>query len=109
MSYSDELGYILDRRPLYRGGVNSETLSAGKTLTGRDAIFQILKNDASGAVVITLVPEIDGAICWVHCTSTSAHGLEIKNDAAGAITTLSAGQAGLFVCDGTNWHNVIKA
>ena len=32
MSYSSDNGYVFDNRPVFRGGVNKETLSGDKVL-----------------------------------------------------------------------------
>ena len=109
MSYNDSIGYILDNRPLFRGGVKAQTITGALTLTGKSEVFNIITNDAGSSVIVTLPELQDGAYQWIRCHDDSGHQLEIRDVATNTITYLTVGQMALFVCDGSNWHFVIKA
>ena len=109
MAYNDEIGFILDNRPIYRGGVIAHTINADLTLTGRSEVFQIITNDKGGDAIVTLPPLQDGAYVFIRNHGDSGHQLEIRDVATNTITRLTVGEMALFVCDGDNWHFVIKA
>ena len=109
MAYNDEIGFILDNRPIYRGGVIAQTITADLTLTGRTEVFQIITNDKGSSAIVTLPELQDGAYVFMRNHGDSGHQLEIRDVATNTITNLTVGQMALFVCDGDNWHFVIKA
>ncbi len=108
MAYNDDIGFVMDNRPIFRGGVKSEEITTAVTLNGRSEVFQILKNKGSGVLVVTLPSEEDGLYVWVHAHSGSDHNIEVKDVAASTVATLTVGEGALFVCDGSSWHKVIK-
>lgn len=108
MAYNDDIGYILDNRPIFRGGVKKQAITADTVLNGLSEVFNMLTNNKGSSAIVTLPPEEDGLYCWILCHADSGHQLEIRDDAAATITYLTVGQAALFVCDGSVWHPVIK-
>ena len=108
MAYNDEIGFILDNRPVFRGGVKAQTITGALTLTGRSEIFNIVTNDSGGSAIVTLPPLKDGLYVWLRCHDDSGHQLEVRDVATNTITYLSVAQMGLFVCDGSSWHFVMK-
>ena len=109
MAYNDEIGFIMDNRPIFRGGVKAQTITSALTLTGQSEVFNIITNDAGSSVIVTLPALKDGAYQYIRCHDDSGHQLEIRDVATNTITYLTVGQMALFVCDGSNWHFVIKA
>ena len=109
MSYNDEIGFILDNRPIFRGGVKAQTITGAIALNGQSEVFNIITNDAGSEVIVTLPALKDGAYVWIRNHDDSGHQLEIRDVATNTITRLTVGQMALFVCDGSNWHFVIKA
>lgn len=109
MAYNDEIGFVMDNRPLFRGGVKKQTISADTVLTGRSEVFNLIKNDKGSSAIITLPADDDGAYVWIKCDADSGHQLEIRDVATATITYLTVGQCALFVCDGADWHFLVKA
>ena len=109
MSYASDLGYKLLSRPIFEGGVKKSTISGDQTLSELSESFLIYENNKGSGAIITLSSEKDGQYQWITCHADSGHQLEIRNVATATITYLTVGQAGLFVCDGSNWHLVLKA
>lgn len=85
--------------------VNTETLSANKTLVvadyaaqwldpgGSDRDITLPAEAASESVMFLILNDADGA----------GEDLVVKNDAAATIATLGPGMSGIFSCDGTDW------
>ena len=109
MAYNDEIGFVLDNRPLFRGGVKKQTISADLILTGKSEVFNLIENDKGSSAIVTLPEDKDGAYVWIKCDADSGHQLEIRDVATATITYLTVGQSALFVCDGSDWHHLIKA
>lgn len=109
MAYSSDNGYILDSRPIFRGGVKKHAISNDLALSPTSESFQIIDNQKGASAIVSLAPEDDGLYQWIKCHPDSGHQLEIRNDAGGTIVYLTVGQSGLFVCAGSEWHLAIKA
>ena len=109
MAYNDDVGYILDNRPIFRGGVKAQTITGDLVLDGSSEVFNLVTNNKGSSAIVTLPEEKDGLYVWILCHADSGHQVEIRNDATATITYLTVGQSSLFVCDGVNWHSVIKA
>lgn len=85
--------------------VNTETLSANKTLVvadyaaqwldpgGSDRDITLPAEAASESVMFLILNDADGA----------GEDLVVENDAAATIATLGPGMSGIFSCDGTDW------
>ena len=41
MAYNDEIGFVMDNRPLFRGGVKKQTISADTVLDGKSEVFNL--------------------------------------------------------------------
>jgi hypothetical protein len=107
MAFNNDAPFQIRKHIQYLNGVNVETITGDKTLTLSDSTFQILDGGGSDFDV-NLPAEQDGIYFWVT-NEGATNALVVKNDAAATIVSLAAGEAGLFVCDGTDWKKVIKA
>lgn len=106
MAYTDKAEFKIPRHFVNKGGINIETISANKTLTYKDSMYQILTN-SKGAVATVKVPvKKDGAMFWIKCQTGSGHELYIQdidgNDIIGS-PYLGAGKLCCLVCDGSSW------
>lgn len=92
-----------------RPGSNVETLAAAKTIEADDPTFQVL--DPGGAARdVLLPPEIEGKIVFIKNAADAAEDLTVKEDSGvTTIGTVSQGEMGVFVCDGTSWHAAVAA
>jgi hypothetical protein len=105
-SYNSSQSFKVARHFQFKNGVNFESITANKTLTYKDSMFQSLTPDAARDLV--LPAEKDGAVFFVKNESGS-FAITVKDDAASTIETLAAGEACVLACDGTDWKSMIKA
>jgi hypothetical protein len=106
MAFNNEAPFQVRKHIALLNGVNVETISANKTLVLSDSTYQLLNGGGSDYDVV--LPSVsDGVSFWIRNTG-STNSLVVKQ---GVTTkgTLTAGQAALLVCDGSNWHVVIVA
>lgn len=86
--------------------VNTETLSAAKTLTLADARNQFLDCGASNRDC-DLPPEASSSGREFRIFNNGAsNNLAVRDDTPTTIVTLTPGQGALLVCDGTTWRNI---
>ena len=102
MAYSSDNGYVFDNRPIFRGGVNRETLSGNKVLNEQSETFQFLTLDQ--ARDLNLPAHRDGLFYVIRPLS---HTLTVKDAGGSTISTVSAGIGIMIVSDGTNWSIVL--
>lgn len=88
---------------LFASWVNSQTLSAGKTLVDADYLFQSLDPNGSDRDV-TLPALGSGNHAFFITNKGSANTLTVKNPAAATLATLAAGDSLLFFSDGIAWR-----
>ena len=98
MAYSSDNGYVFDNRPIFRGGVNRETLSGNKVLNEQSETFHFLTLDQ--ARDLNLPAHRDGLFYVIRPLS---HTLTVKDAGGSTISTVSAGIGIMIVSDGTNW------
>ena len=102
MAYSSDNGYVFDNRPIFRGGVNRETLSGNKVLNEQSETFHFLTLDQ--ARDLNLPAHRDGLFYVIRPLS---HTLTVKDAGGSTISTVSAGIRIMIVSDGTNWSIVL--
>ena len=102
MAYSSDNGYVFDNRPIFRGGVNRETLSGNKVLNEQSETFHFLTLDQ--ALDLNLPAHRDGLFYVIRPLS---HTLTVKDAGGSTISTVSAGIGIMIVSDGTNWSIVL--
>lgn len=102
MAYSSDNGYVFDNRPIFRGGVNRETLSGNKVLNEQSETFHLLTLDQ--ARDLTLTAHRDGLFYVIR---PLAHTLTVKDAAGVTVSTVNAGIGVMIVSDGTNWSIVL--
>lgn len=85
------------------GGVNAETLAAGKTLVVTDAQFQAL--DPDGTPRIVTLPAVKAGLLYVVFNTGGALGetLDVQNPAAASLRILDAGEFAIFASTGAAW------
>ena len=105
-SYNSSQSFKVARHFQFKNGVNVESITANKTLTYKDSMFQVLNPDAARDLI--LPAEKDGAVFFVKNESGS-FALTVKDDAASTIETLSSGEGCILTCDGSAWKSIIKA
>lgn len=105
-SYNSSQSFKVARHFQFKNGVNVESITANKTLTYKDSMFQVLNPDVARDLI--LPAEKDGAVFFVKNESGS-FALTVKDDAASTIETLSAGEGCILTCDGSAWKSIIKA
>ena len=104
--YNSAQAFKVARHFEFKNGVNIESITANKTLTYKDGMFQVLEPDA--AYDVNLPAERNGAIFLIKNESGS-FALTVKDDAADTIATVSAGEGCIVACDGSDWKLIIKA
>lgn len=107
MAFSDKAEFKIPRHIVQPGSVNPETITVNKTLTYKDAQYQLLRNN-TGSLDCILPAYKDGASFWLKSRSSSTHNVVVKDADANTIATLTAGQAVLCVSTATAWWDVIK-
>ena len=88
-------------------GVNTETLSANKSLITTSKRFQFL--NASGANRdVNLPAEADNSgVFYIIFETGGSHSLVVKDDTPATVITIAAGKAGLVACNGTVWKALL--
>ena len=102
MSYASDNGYVFDNRPIFRGGVNRETLSGNKVLDNSSETFHFLTLDQ--ARDLTLPEHKDGLFYVIRPIDFA---LTIKDAGGSTVSTVNAGIGVMIVSDGTNWSIVL--
>lgn len=102
MSYSSDNGYVFDNRPIFRGGVNRETLSGDKVLDKQSETFHLLTLDQ--ARDLTLPEHRDGLFYIIRPLGFS---LTVKDSTGSTVSTVNAGIGIVIVSDGTDWSIVL--
>lgn len=108
MSFTSKQEFRIPRHIVQPDSVNPETITTNKTLTYRDAQYQLLRNNTSTLDCI-LPTYKDGASFWVKNRASSTSNILVKDEDSNTIATLTAGQAVFVVSDGSAWWDVIKA
>lgn len=107
MSFTDKQEFKIPRHIVQPGSVNPETITVNKTLTYKDAQYQLLKN-VTGSLDCILPAYKDGASFWVKSRASSSQPIVVKDTDGNTIASLTAGQAVLCVSTNTAWWDVIK-
>ena len=102
MSYSPDNGYVFDNRPVFRGGVNKETLSGNKVLDKKSETFHLLTLDQ--ARDLTLPEHRDGLFYIIRPLGFT---LTVKDSTGSTVSTVNAGIGIVIVSDGTDWSIVL--
>ena len=106
MSFTDKQEFKIPRHIVQPGAVNPETITTNKTLTYRDAQYQLLRNN-TGTLDCILPSYKNGASFWVKNRASSTSNILVKDEDANTIATLSSGQAVFVVSDCVAWWDVI--
>ena len=102
MSYASDNGYVFDNRPVFRGGVNKETLSGNKVLNEQSETFHLLTLDQARDLNL---PEHRDGLFYIICPLS--HTLTVKDAAGVTVSTVNAGIGIVIVSDGTDWSIVL--
>lgn len=109
--YASSILFSIDTALQCKGSVNSQTITDNMTIASyQSSSIQIVNNQA-GAPKTCMLPAVkDGVFFWIVSSASSAQDINVNEPVGGStLSTLTAGQAALVACDGTNWHQVIKA
>ncbi len=109
MAFSSDILFSIDTGFQQRGLVNVQTISDHATLDYTSSSVQIFTNSAGAPKSINLPAVKDGVHFWIQNTSSAAQPINVNGEGGATKATLAAGDSCLVVCDGTNWHLVIKA
>lgn len=107
MSFTDKQEFKIPRHIVQPGSVNPETITVNKTLTYKDAQYQLLKN-VTGSLDCILPAYKDGASFWVKSRASSTQPIVVKDIDGNTIASLTAGQGVLCVSNVSAWWEVIK-
>ena len=103
MAYGSDNGYVFDNPPIYRGGVNIETIAGDKTLTKKDGTYQHINAGVSSLNLILPSP-IDGLTFTVMCTGNA---LMIQDHTPTNLKSLSVDQGAMFISNGLVWKQIL--
>lgn len=103
MAYSSDNGYVFDNPPIFRGGVNIESISDNKTLTMEDSTFQHI-NASVGSLNIILPAPKNGAVFAIMCIGNA---LMVQVPGPTNIKSLSVDEGAMFVSDGSVWKQIL--
>ena len=107
MAFTDKAEFKIPRHIVQPGSVNPETITVNKTLTYKDAQYQLLKN-VTGSLDCILPTYKDGASFWIKSRASSTQPIVVKDIDGNTIASLTAGQGVLCVSNTTAWWDVIK-
>ena len=104
--------FSIDTALQVKGGINVETITVFNALTYRSSPVQLLTNGTGGGLEVRLpgytstVQVKDGVQFIIRCSG--ANDLVIKKEGAVTLATLTTGQVGIFMADGTTWQLVFQ-
>ena len=101
--YNAKQAFTIPRHIRFKDGVNIEQISANKTLTYKDSMFQRL-DAQSGSLEVILPEEKNGGVFIINCQGNS---FTVKDPAGTTVKILSTNEGGLFACNGTSWKQFI--
>ena len=107
MAFTDKAEFKIPRHIVQPGSVNPETITVNKTLTYKDAQYQLLRNN-TGSLDCILPDYKDGASFWIKNRASSTSNVVVKDVDANTIATLGAGEGVLCVSNVSAWYDVIK-
>lgn len=102
MAYASDNGYVFDNKPVFRGGMNKETLSGNKTLDEKSETFHLLTLDQARDLI--LPPHRDGLMYIIRPLS---HALTVKDSSGSTVSTVNAGIGIVIVSNGSEWFIVL--
>lgn len=106
MAYTDDTPFKLPRRLVFEGGVNIETITADKTMSLEDSIYQVITNNKGSSATVKLPVKEDGAVYWFKCTAASGHYFVIQDASGNPViggSGLGIGKSACIVSNGSNW------
>ncbi len=106
MAYKGKPFFKIPRPLLLSGGFESKTISDGHTLTDKDSLFQSIDGGGSARNIV-LPAEKDGRVYCIK-NSGASHNLDVQNDAASILVTLSPNEVAVLVSSDTAWHVMIN-
>ena len=80
--YTDSAHFVLPRPIQYKNGINIETITADKDLSGKDSMIQVLTNNKGSSATIKTPVKKNGLVYWFNNTAASGHAYVIQ-DAGG--------------------------
>ena len=102
MAYASDNGYVFDNRPIFRGGVNRESITDNKTLDEQSETFHFLTLDQARDLL--LPPHRDGLFYVIR---PIGFALTIKDSEGGSVSVVNAGIGVMIVSDGSDWSIVL--
>ena len=111
MSVADGLGVSAPMEAIM-GRVTVMDLMGAYTATGAVTLTNghrlIQRIDPGGSARDVTLPAEEHGLCFLIANAAdSAEALSVKDDAAGAVVTVSQNEAALVWCDGTSWYYVL--
>lgn len=82
------------------GSVNTETLSANKTLVDADKAVQSLTSSAARDITL---PAVGTANHGYYIVNRSSYTFTIKNSSGGTVGSVTTGATGICISDGAGW------
>jgi len=102
-------GDVIESEPFFLTSINTETLSADKTIAASGQTIHFL--DPGGASRnVDLMPEVAGQVVIIVNTADAAENLTVREDAGvTTIVTIAQNEMALLVCNGTVWKGMVGA
>lgn len=101
--YNAKQAFTIPRHIRFKDGVNIEQISANKTLTYKDSMFQRLDAQA-GSLEVILPQEKNGGVFIINCQGQS---FTVKDAAGVTVKVLSVDEGCIVACDGDVWKQFI--
>ena len=106
MAYKGKPFFKIPRPLLLSGGFELKTIADGHTLTDKDSLFQSIDGGGSDRNIV-LPAEKDGRVYCIK-NSGASNNLDVQNDAASILVTLSPNEVAVLVSSDTAWHVMIN-
>lgn len=91
-----------------RGGIESETMSAGATLDKSSSNILRLNGGTSDRTIVLPAEETSEGLFFLIQNTGTSNALSIVDDAAGAVSSLAPGEVVLVTCEGASWVETLR-
>ena len=106
--YKGSSKFVIPRPILLKDGVNIAAMAGNITMTYRSSMYQLLTNASGSHRNLVLPAEKSGASFWIKNQSGSTHNISVNDPSGSGVVSLTPGETGHVVCDGTSWTVMLK-
>ncbi len=108
--YNGSAAFTIPRHIRAKDGINAEAITDAVTLTYKSSQYQIFTLTALSAGTCMLPAVKNGAYFYIKNAAGSNQPINVNDPSTGGtVSTITVGQGILVVCDGSAWHEIIKA